>query len=331
MNGTRITKKIISIVLLAFIVGVAVAASRSAWAKGKGLRAGDPTTFSTCTTLNGTNVLFKLTADITATVANITATGTSACITLQGNYNSLFLNGHTITGPGSGAGAYTGVNITADHTMMEGLNATVTGFRVGIADSSFRTFGDDFNVEGNGTGLLLTGNHERWLNFFASSPTETIGAGSNGTGVSVNGCGDSCTVANFDASGNTGDGVDVQASDSTVLELFVASNNGGDGVHIGAASGGGGASNTNVKVADAFFGDGVTNGVSGNGHDGVLLDGSEVNARDQVSIVKGTGNANFDLEDATTECGSGSHFNFWYGNSFGTSSPAFNASTACID
>jgi hypothetical protein len=329
MNGTRITKKIISIALFAFIVGVAVVASRSAWARVKGLRAGDPTTFSTCTKLAGTNVLFELTADITATVANITATGTSACITLQGDHNGLFLNGHTITGPGSGAGAYSGISIEGSHLLMEGFNATVIGFRVGITDTADRTFGDDFNVEGNGTGLLLTGKHERWLNFFASSPSETRpDALSNGTGVFVNGCSDACSVANFDASGNTGDGVDVQGSDSTVLELFVAANNGGDGVHIGTPSGG---ANSDVRVANAFFGDGVANWISGNADDGVVLDSSESNSRDQVTTIRASGNANEDLEDETPNCGSSSNFNFWYSNTFGTSSPPLNASTACID
>jgi hypothetical protein len=330
MNRTRITKKIMSVTILALIAGVAMAASGSAWARSKGLRVGDPTPFSTCTKLNGTNVLFELTADITATVANITATGTSACITLGGDHNGLFLNGHTITGPGSGAGAYTGIDITANHTMMEGLNATVIGFRVGIADTADRTFGDDFNVEGNGTGLKLTGHHERWYNFFASSPSETRPDPlSNGTGVLVEGCVDSCSIANFDASGNTGDGVDVQESDSTAVELFVASNNGGDGVHLGGPSTGDG--NNDVRVANAFFGDGVANWVSGNGDDGVFLDSSEAGSRDQVTVVRASGNANFDLEDETTNCGGGSSFNLWYGNSFGTSSPGFSASTACID
>ncbi len=332
MKRNRITRKSLSIALFVFAVGSALAASGAAWAKSAKTnhttKAGDPTPFSTCRVLNGVNVLYSLTSNITASVGNITGTGTSACITVKGSHNGLLLNSHTITGPGTGAGAYTGINIIADHTMLEGFNATVQAFRTGIHGGADHTTGDDFNVEANGTGLLLTGNDQRWFNFFAGSLTETASPSSNGTGVSLNNCGSSCSVVNFDASGNTLDGVDVVKSADAVVELFIAANNGGDGVHLGYSEEGEDCvGNSDARVANAFFGPAV----SGNVGDGVFLDTSESAAHDQVTTVHATRNGRYDLHDATTNCGSGPAFNLWYNNVFTTSLPVRNAATACID
>ncbi|HEY9158424.1 hypothetical protein [Candidatus Binatus sp.] len=325
----RITKTL-SVALLAFAVGVGLAAPGTAWAKHKhtgaiaGAAGPDPTAVNgpNCPTSNlgGTNTIYYLTG-------NLSTTSTTAnCINLTGDRDALLLNGYTISGPGSTVTSGAGIRITGDNNVVEGFNAFVTGFRTGISDSGGNTVGDDVNIGAfppsttlaNGTGLLMMGGTDRWGNFSVS--------GNTGTGIFLNGCSDECTIFDFSTTDNGGDGLLIQNGDQPSATVFIAADNAGNAVHLGGTSFG--KANTSASVLDAFIAS--PNGVSDNTGNGVLLDTSESTSQDQVSTVNATGNGDgtttFDLRDATASCGN----NLWYNNSFGTSSAGAASSPACI-
>ncbi len=306
--------------LLALTVVLVLTGPQAAWARKhhslKTISGPDPTLVTACGTLSGNTVLYYLSGDISTA-------STGDCIVVAGDHNSLLLNGHTIsyTGtPGTSVGA--GISITGDHAMLEGFDGTVQGFETGITDSGDHTVGDDVNVTLNGTGLALTKQHERFFNFSVYSNT--------GTGISITGCNDLCSVADFLTYDNGGDGVLIQNSSNTAVDVFITADNGGSGVHLGGTTDGLG--NSNVRVADAFL-TGLTflnspfDAVSGNGGDGIFLDSSEDTALDQVTTVYSKGNTGFDLHDTTATCGS----NLWYNNVFTTSEAAAVSSPACIN
>ncbi len=325
----RITKTL-SVALLAFAVGVALAAPGTAWAKHKHTDAvasavgPDPTAINgpNCPTsnLSGTNTIYYLTG-------NLSTTSTTAnCINLTGDRDALLLNGYTISGPGSTVTSGAGISISGDNDVVEGFNAFVTGFRTGISDTGDNTLGDDVNIGafpplttlGNGTGLLMTGGTDRWGNFSV--------AGNAGTGIFLNGCSDECTIFDFATTDNGGDGLLIQEGDQPSASVFIAADNGGNAVHLGGTTSF--KKNTAAFVLDGFLAS--PNGVSDNTGNGILLDSSESTSQDQVSTVNATGNGDgsstFDLHDATSTCGN----NLWYNNSFDTSRAGSVSSPACI-
>ena len=128
----------------------------------------------------------------------------------------------------------------------------------------------------------------------------------------------------FDASGNGADGVLVQGSEGPRISIFTLDNNGGDGLHVGCTSGCG--SNSTVKIVDAPIGFDTPPAIAGNAGDGIFLDASESSTKDQVTLVKASGNGGVDLHDASTTCGS----NHWVHNDYGTASAHGVSSPACI-
>jgi hypothetical protein len=282
-------------------VGLILAGSQAAWAKHH-VSSDDitPTSVTGCGTLSGNGQIYLVTQNITQTGIQL-----GSCIVLSGHDNTLDLQGFNI----SFTGIFTlgaGVRVTGAENVIEGSNGTISGFVEGILDTGGNTAGDGVNVTGNSVGLELAGGGESteiWTNFSADSNSDQ--------GVFIQNCGDECSVSDFDASGNSEDGVLVTGSTGARISVFTADGNGGDGVHIGSSSGSG---NTESRVWDAPIGFPSGAAVTANLGDGIFLDASESSAQDQVVFNFVEGNSGIDLHDATTTCGN----NHWVHNDFGT-------------
>jgi len=308
-----------SLSIFALTVGLLFVGSQAAWAKKPHVSANavDPTAVSACGTLSANNTIYQLSADIVQT------SGTGNCIVLSGHDDTLDLFGFSITRTATGTSAGAGIDVTGDTNVIEGFNATISGFAEGVLDSANNTVGDNLNMDSNGVGLELAsgGSTQLWVNFSADNNTAQ--------GVYLKSCSDECGLSDFDASNNGADGVLITGSEDARINVFTAFDNGGAGVHVGSSSSCDFDCNTEVKVGDAPIGITSVPAISGNKGDGIFLDASESTAIDQVYLVKATGNgvtSGYDLHDATSTCGD----NHWVGNDWGTARAAAVSSPACI-
>ena len=302
---------------LALTVGLLLTGPQAAWAKKHGVSptVTDPPV-TACGTLSASNTIYIV-------QNNLTQAGTGDCLLLSGSNDTLDLNGFTITGPG-GSSTGAGLDITGSEDVVEGFDTFISGFAEGVLDVGTDTSGDQVNETGNAIGLELTstggffgtGSTQMWSNFSADTNTKQ--------GVFLNACADECTITEFDASGNGADGVLVQGSAGPRISIFTLDSNGGAGLHVGCTSGCG--SNSTVKIVDAPIGFNTPPAVAGNAGDGIFLDASESSTKDQVTLVKASGNGGVDLHDASTTCGS----NHWVHNDYGTASAHGVSNPACI-
>jgi|SRR5208282_1833119 len=303
--------------IFALTVGLVFTGSQAAWAKKPHASANavDPTSVTACGTLSANNTIYQLTQ-------NISTAATGNCIVLSGHNDTLNLFGYSITFTGTaGTSTGAGLDVTGDTNVIEGFNATISGFAEGVLDSADNTVGDNINLISNGIGLELVsgGSTQMWTNFSADSNTAQ--------GVYLKSCSDECGVSDFDASDNGGDGVLITGSATARVNVFTAFDNGGAGVHVGCTSGCG--ANSSVEVGDAPIGITTTPAISGNKGDGIFLDASESTRADQVFLIKASGNgvtSGYDLHDASATCGS----NHWVGNDYGTANANGVSDPACI-
>ncbi len=315
--------KALSMALFVLTVGVALAASGTAWAKHarpSGSEGPDPTAVSTCGTLNLSDTIYYLTA-------NLTETGTGTCITLSGSHSGLNLYGYSITGPDtatSKTSAGYGIEITGTMDVVQGFDATISGFLAGVYDNGTQIFGDDLNFTGNVTGLLVgsRGHTHDWSNLTAYS--------NFGNGLWFDGCADDCFLSDSSTYDNALDGLLVQGTSGFNASVLIASDNTTNGIELGGT---GDNANSDAHVADVFI-TGLTwlnppyYAVSGNTENGILLDSGET--EDQITTIYAKGNGNgttyFDLHDANTTCGT----DLWYNNTFTTSRAGSTSTPACI-
>jgi len=296
------------------VVGLLLTGPHAAWAKkpSGAPNAVDPTAVTGCGTLSASNTIYALTN-------NITTTGTGDCIVITGSDDTLDFAGFNVTFTGT-AGTNTGAGLDiksfSDQSVIEGDNATITGFKEGVLDDGSNTTGDDISMQTNQVGLLMTGGTGYWTNFATVSNTAQ--------GVYLKACSDECGVADFFSSGNSGDGVLVTGSDGARVTIFSSVDNGGIGVHLGCTSGCG--SNSAVKVGDAPEGFISGSAIEGNAGDGIFLDASESNKQDQVFLINASGNGAIDLHDATNTCGN----NHWVHDEYGTAKAGSTSNPVCI-
>ena len=314
--------KAFSMALLVFTLGVVLTPSGTAWARhsrpsrtSPGGEGPDPTPVSACGTLSASDTIYYLTT-------NITTASTGNCITLSGSHSGLNLYGYNITGPGTGTSTGYGIYITGTMDVVEGFDSTISGFRDGIYDNGTQILGDDLNVTGNVTGLLVgsSGYRHTWTNLSSYSNT--------GNGIWFNGCARGCVLADSATYDNGLDGLLVQGTDEFNGSVFIAADNGTNGVELGGTAGN---TNTDAHIVDAFI-TGLTwlnppyDAVSGNTQNGILVDSGEID--DQISTIyaEGNGATYWDLHDANTTCGT----DLWYNNTFTTSRAGSTSSPTCI-
>jgi len=196
-------------------------------------------------------------------------TGSGDCLTLTSSNINIDMNGHSISGDGTGNGIV-GNNLTNivinDGTIKHfdtGIKLTITS-----ACCTGNETIQNMTVSNNTTGgILIDGCCDSFVNITANS--------NGGIGLRNNDC--CSTVTNVVTNGNGGDGMDL-IDCCYVVEHVTASGNGGDGIFADAC-----CSAVNDTIASNNHADGldlegccstVVNDVaSGNGNDGVFFSG----------------------------------------------------------
>jgi hypothetical protein len=239
---------------------------------------------------------YLVTQDLTA--------GGGDCITVNAARTTIFLGGHQITGGGNGAGVK--FSARAANSFLEGGNATISGFAVGVEDDASEIRGDNFNANGNVSGGVL-------VNGVESSTFSNFQASNNGTyGVHFKG-GASSVAESSQASGNGNFGIWLDGTKGLRIDNFDTEQNAVAGVYIGCASSGpGGACSGKTRVSSANQ---VYDGFAdGNGPYGIAIDASAT--ANLVTSVEAMNNKSADMLDLG-KCGSSS----WFGNTFTTATP----------
>jgi hypothetical protein len=226
------------------------------------------------------------------------------CIDVNTSHAIVFLNGYQISGGGTGVG----IRFTsrANHSFVEGGNANLSGFAIGVEDDAPFVHGDNFNADSNGTGGLL-------LNGAQSSTFSNFQASNNGSyGVRFL-MASSAVAESAQASNNGSYGIWLDGASGVRIDNFDTEQNASAGVYVGCSSSGPGGACSGAKhlnSADQIY-DGFADG---NGPYGVAID---ANATDNiVTAVESMNNKSADLIDFG-KCGTSS----WFGNAFASATP----------
>jgi hypothetical protein len=235
---------------------------------------------------------------------NLTASS-GDCIDVNVADTIINLNGHSVTGGGSGVGIR--FESRAKNSFLEGANATISGFAIGVADYSSSVHGDNFNANGNSTGgILVDGAQSSYFSNFQASNNGSYGvqflAGSNNVAESAQ------------ASSNGSYGIWLNGAAGTRIDNFDTEHNTLAGVYIGCASNGPGTACSGAKrvassnqIYDGF--------ADGNGPYGIAIDASA--GANIVTSVEAMNNGTDDMLDLN-KCGASS----WFGNQFTSASPS---------
>jgi len=262
--------------------------------------AADITACGTTITQNG---FYRVAQNLTATQGD--------CIDVKAAHTVLFLNGKTITGSGAGVGVK--VLSSASHSFIEGANATITSFGIGIEDDASFVRADNFNANSNSTGgvLLSSAKNSTFSNFQASNNGIYGVRFANG----ANSVAESAMVT-----GNGAYGFWLDGAKGERIDNFDAEHNAFAGVYIGCSPSGPGNS---CPGRHPHFGSSnqVYNGFAdGNGPYGVAIDAGA--SSNLVTSVESMNNKSADMLDKSSNCGSDS----WFGNAFANATP-----TGCIN
>lgn len=240
---------------------------------------------------------YQVTQDLTASSGD--------CIDVNADKAIVFLNGHQLSGNGSGVGIR--FSSRATRSFLEGGNATISGFGIGVEDDASYVHGDNFNANGNVTGGLL-------VNATQNSTFSNFQASSNGSYGAHFMMGSGSVAESAQASRNGNYGIWLDGAKSVRIDNFDTEQNASAGVYIGCASNGPGGScsggkrvNSANEVYDGF--------ADGNGPYGIVID---ANARANiVTSVESMNNKSADMLDLG-KCGSSS----WFGNAFASANPS---------
>jgi hypothetical protein len=234
---------------------------------------------------------------------NLSATGD--CLEIDAPRTIVFLDGHNFSGNGSGAGVK--FSARARDSFLEGGNATISGFAIGIEDYASNVRADNFNANRNRTGGVLVRAAE-------SSNFSNFQASNNGSyGVRLLG-GANSVAESAQASSNGGYGIWLDGARGVRIDNFDTEQNGLAGVYIGCSADGPGKSCAGVnhaassnQVYDGF--------ADGNGPYGIAIDAGATS--NIVTSVEAMNNKTADLLDLS-KCGSSA----WFGNAFASASPS---------
>jgi hypothetical protein len=235
---------------------------------------------------------------------NLTASS-GDCIDVNVADTIIYLNGHGITGSGSGVGIK--FESRAKNSFLEGANATISGFAIGVADYASSVHGDNFNANGNGAGgVLVSDAQESYFSNFQAS-------GNGAYGIEfLGGSNDVAESAQADANGSYGIWLD--GASGVRIDNFDTEQNKLAGVYIGCASNGPGTACSGAKhvassnqIYDGF--------ADGNGPYGIAIDASA--SGNLVTSVEAMSNSSDDMIDLN-KCGVSS----WFGNQFTSASPS---------
>ncbi|HLI81727.1 MAG TPA: right-handed parallel beta-helix repeat-containing protein [Candidatus Binataceae bacterium] len=252
---------------------------------------------NTCGTTISKPGFYQVTQDLTASSGD--------CIDVNAAKAIIFLNGHQLSGNGSGVGIR--FSPRAARSFLEGGNATISGFAVGVEDDASYVHGDNFNVNGNVTGGLL-------VNSAQSSTFSNFQASSNGSYGAHFIMGSGSVAESAQASSNGNYGIWLDGARSVRIDNFDTEQNASAGVYLGCGSNGPGGSCSGAKrvnsaneIYDGF--------ADGNGPYGIAIDANA--SANIVTSVESMNNKSADMLDLG-KCGSSS----WFGNAFASANPS---------
>jgi len=240
---------------------------------------------------------YRVTQDLSASSGD--------CLDVNAAKTVIFLDGHSLTGSGAGVGIK--FSARAKNSFLEGANATISGFAIGVQDYASYLRADNFNANSNRTGgVLVSGAEYSNLSNFQASSNGSYGVrfltGSNNVAESAQ------------ASSNGGYGIWLDGASGVRIDNFDTEHNTFAGVYIGCASNGPGTSCADGKhlassneIYDGF--------ADGNGPYGIAIDATA--SANIVTSVEAMNNGTADLLDLN-KCGSSS----WFGNQFASASPS---------
>ena len=254
------------------------------------------TDISACGTIISRPGFYQVTQDLTA--------GSGDCIDINAPRAIVFLNGHHLAGGGTGSGLKFSPH--ANHSFVEGGNANISGFAIGVEDDAPFVHGDNFNANGNGTGgLLISGAQNSTFSNF-----QTSNNGSYGVRFLM---ASSAVAESAQASNNGSYGIWLDGAAGVRIDNFDAEQNASAGVYVGCSSSGPGGSCSGAKhlnTADQIY-DGFADG---NGPYGVAIDANATG--NIVTAVESMNNKSADMIDFG-KCGTSS----WFGNAFASATP----------
>lgn len=288
VRGTRGAARIRRLRLLLELSAIALIASAgSAMA----------TDISACGTTISKAGFYQVTQDLTATSGD--------CIDVDAARTIVFLNGHQIGGGGAGVGVK--FSSRAARSFLEGGNANISGFAVGVEDDASFVHGDNFNANGNASGGLL-------VNAAENSTFSNFQASNNGS-YGVHFLMGSASVAESAQASNNGNyGIWLDGASAVRIDNFDTEQNAAAGVYIGCASSGPGGSCSGAKRLNSA--DQVYDGFAdGNGPYGIAIDANA--SGNIVTSVESMNNKSADMIDLG-KCGTSS----WFGNAFTSATPS---------
>jgi hypothetical protein len=257
---------------------------------------------SACGVTISTPGFYKVTQDLNAASGD--------CIDVNAPRTVVFLNGKNLSGSGSGIGVR--VLARASRSFVEGGNATISGFAVGLEDDASYLRADNFNANGNTSGgVLLNGAQNSTVSNFVASNNGSYGAHFIRSNNSV------AESAMVTANGAYGFWLD--GAKAVRVDNFDAEQNLIAGLYIGCAQNGPGSGCG--RGGQAGSANVIYNGFAdGNGPYGIAIDSGA--AGNMVTSVESMNNKTADMLDAAANCGSDA----WFGNAFASASP-----NACIN
>ena len=262
-------------------------------ASGAAARATD---ISTCGTIISKPGFYQVTQNLSASSGD--------CIDVNAPHAIIFLNGHQISGGGSGVGLK--FSARANHSFVEGGNANISGFAIGVENDAPFVHGDNFNANGNATGgLLVSGAQNSTFSNFQASSNGSYGVRFLATSSAV--------AESAQASGNGNYGIWLDGASGVRIDNFDTEQNASAGVYVGCSSSGPGSACSGAKhnnIANQIY-DGFADG---NGPYGVAIDANA--AGNIVTAVESMNNRSADMIDFG-KCGTSS----WFGNAFASATP----------
>ncbi len=240
---------------------------------------------------------YKLTKDLSASSGD--------CIEVNAAKVIVFLDGHQLSGAGSGVGVR--FFPRAAHSFLEGGNATISGFKIGVEDDAAHVRGDNFNANGNSTGGVL-------VNGAQGSTFSNFQASNNGSyGVHFL-AGAGSVAESAQASGNGSYGIWLDGAKEVRIDNFDTEQNSIAGVYIGCAGNGpGGACSGGMRMSSANQ---VSDGFAdGNGPYGIAIDATAT--ANIVTSVEAMNNKSADMLELGN-CAASS----WFGNQFASATPS---------
>ena len=217
----------------------------------------------------------------------------------------VYLSGHSLSGSGAGVGVR--FSSRAKNSFLEGGNATISGYAIGVADYASSVHGDNFNANHNSIGgVLVSGAQAGYFSNFQASNNGSYGVqfvnASSGVAEGVQ------------ASYNAGYGIWLNGAVGSRIDNFDTEQNALAGVYVGCASNGPGtgcAGGKHVASANQIY-DGFADG---NGPYGIAIDAGA--SGNLVTSVEAMNNGTDDLLDLGN-CSAGA----WFGNQFASASPS---------